>query len=251
MGIKITEYPNTQTTFDNNDEFDVSAYVAPATPYDSRKFTWATLKTAIISLIGQIWPSGTTGQTIKKGASAWEATSDIFNSSGNIGIGTVTPSTRLDVQKNINGVDPVAFFKNSRNTGTNTIASNVMVGTAEVGSVSSLGYANQYGEVNDVFLKADKSNNGNINVCAGFQSTQYEGMVRFYPLAVTPSHNIHAPLSVQGTDGKLIWKEMITNGMAYTDGFKIMNVLPATKTATGDYIEIQIAGVTRYIPLFN
>jgi hypothetical protein len=251
MGIKITEYPNTQTTFDNNDEFDVSAYVAPATPYDSRKFTWATLKTAIISLIGQIWPSGTTGQTIKKGASAWEATSDIFNSNGDIGVGTTTPSTRLDVQKIITGSLPVAVFKNTRTAGTNVNASNVMIGSAEVGSVTSLGYANQYGEVNDVFLKADKSNNGNINVCAGFQSTQYEGMVRFYPLAATPSHNVHAPLSVQGVDGKLIWKDMITNGIAYTDGFKIMNVLPATKTATGDYIEIQIAGVTRYIPLFN
>lgn len=251
MGIRITEYPNTQTTFDNNDEFDVSAYVAPATPYDSRKYTWATLKAAIITIIGQIWPSGTTGQTIKKGASAWEATSDIFNSSGNIGIGTITPSTRLHVEKNIAGVDPVAFFKNSRNTGTTNVANNVMVGSLEVGSVSSLGYANQYGEVNDVFIKADKTTNGNTNVCAGFQSTQYEGMVRFYPLAVTPQHNIHAPLSVQGTDGKLIWKEMITNGIAYTDGFKIMNVLPATKTATGDYLEISIAGVTRYIPLFN
>jgi hypothetical protein len=202
-------------------------------------------------LIGQIWPSGTTGQTIKKGASAWEATSDIFNSSGNIGIGTTTPGARLDVQKNINGVDPVAIIRNTRNTGTNTIASNVMVGSAEIGSVSSLGYANQYGEVNDVFLKADKTTNANTNVCAGFQSTEYEGMVRFYPLAVTPQHNVHAPLNVQGVDGKLIWKEMITNGIAYTGGFKIMNKVTASKTATGDYLEISIAGVTRYIPLFN
>jgi hypothetical protein len=251
MGIKITEYPNTQTTFDNNDEFDVSAYVAPATPYDSRKFTWATLKTAIISLIGQIWPSGTTGQTIKKGASAWEATSDIFNSSGNIGIGTTTPGAKLDVQKNINGVDPVAIIRNTRNTGTNNIANVALIGTAEVGTVSSLGYANQYGEKDDAFIKADKTRYGNVNVIAGGEDTEYTGAVRFYPDSVLPSHNVHAPLEVQGTDGKLIWKEMITNGMAYTDGFKIMNKVTASKTATGDYLEISIAGVTRYIPLFN
>lgn len=251
MGIKITEYPNTQTTFDNNDEFDVSAYVAPATPYDSRKYTWATLKAAIITIIGQIWPSGTTGQTIKKGASAWEATSDIFNSNGDIGVGTTSPTARLHVQKNITGSLPVALFKNTRTAGTNVNVSNVMVGTAEVGSVTSLGYANGYGEIDDAFFKADKSINGNCNICAGVQSTQYQGMVRFYPAAEFPSHNVHAPLSVQGSDGKLIWKDMITNGMAYTDGFKIMNVLPATKTATGDYLEISIAGVTRYIPLFN
>lgn len=251
MGIKTTAYPNSQTTFDDSDEFDVSAYVSPGT-YESRKYTWATLKAKVIALIGQIWPTGTTGQTIKKGSSAWVATSDIFVSSGSdVGIGTTTPGARLNVSKSINGVDPIVIFTNSRNTGTTFIASVALIGTGEVGTVSSLGYANQYGETDDAFLKADKTKYGNVNVVAGGENTEYTGAVRFYPDGVQPNHNTHAPLEVQGTDGKLIWKEMITNGMAYTDGFKITNKVTATKSATGDYLEIQIAGITRYIPLFN
>ena len=251
MGIKTTQYSNTQTTFDNSDEFDVSAYVSPST-YESRKYTWSGLKAALLAYFGQLWPGGTNGQMMKKGSSAWQATSEIFiNGSSDVGIGTTTPATRLNVVKNINGVDPLAIFTNSINTGTTNIAHNLMVGSAEIGTVSSLGYTNSYGEIDDAFIKADKSKNGNCNICAGSQSTQYEGMIRFYPSADTPSHNIHAPLNIQGNDGKLIWKDMLANGMSYTDGFKIKNKVTATKTATGDYLEIQIAGVTRYLPLYN
>jgi hypothetical protein len=76
MGIRITEYPNTQTTFNNLDEFDVSAYIAP-TNYQTRKFTWANLLTQISSVITGL-PNGTQGYTLAYNSGAWTSNNRIF-----------------------------------------------------------------------------------------------------------------------------------------------------------------------------
>jgi len=76
MGIKITQYPNTQTTFNNLDEFDVSAYIAPGN-FQSRKYTWANLVTQLSAVITGL-PSGTQGYTLAYNGSAWTSNNRIF-----------------------------------------------------------------------------------------------------------------------------------------------------------------------------
>jgi hypothetical protein len=76
MGIKITEYANEQTSFNNNDEFDVSAYVSPGN-YQSRKYFWSDLVTALTSVIDGL-PSGTQGYTLAYNGSAWTSNNRIF-----------------------------------------------------------------------------------------------------------------------------------------------------------------------------
>jgi hypothetical protein len=46
--------------------------------------------------------TGIEGQTIRHNGADWEATSTLFNIGGNMGIGTTTPSQRLDVNGNLN-----------------------------------------------------------------------------------------------------------------------------------------------------
>lgn len=75
-GIKITEYANTQTSFNDLDEFDVSAYIAPA-EFQSRKYTWATLVSEISAVVSGL-PSGTQGYTLAFTAGVWTSNNRIF-----------------------------------------------------------------------------------------------------------------------------------------------------------------------------
>jgi len=53
---------------------------------------------ATTTLAGVSMPTGATGQTLRYGASAWEATSTIYiKNDGNVGIGKTSPGAKLDV----------------------------------------------------------------------------------------------------------------------------------------------------------
>jgi hypothetical protein len=256
-GIKITEYPNTQTSFDNDDEFDVSAYQGPSVVYQTRKYTWSTLKTALLAYFGQIWPSGIRGSVMSKGASAWQATTNIFVGygvqNGKIGIGTQSPNSTLHVEVTDTSVAKVAQFENAVATGTNDRGQFVKIGNSYYGSVSALGYANGYGQSNDAFVLNDSNLDSNINLVSWSKnSVNWKGHICFYTDAVNtpPTNGVQPPLQIN-KQGALQWKEMITNGFAHNQGFKVTNVDTAGHSTTGEYIEIQIKGVTRYIELFS
>lgn len=51
MGEKTSEYPVDHTTFNDDDLFDVSAYVSPGA-WQTRKYTWAEIKSKFIPLAG-------------------------------------------------------------------------------------------------------------------------------------------------------------------------------------------------------
>jgi len=68
---------------------------------------------ATSTLSGISMPSGTTGQTLRYGASAWEATSTIYiKNDGNVGIGTTNPRSKLEVNGNIY-VSPAVSYAGS------------------------------------------------------------------------------------------------------------------------------------------
>jgi len=50
-----------------------------------------------LTSLGGSLPSGTDGQTLRHSRSGWEAVSNLYNDGENIGIGTTTPLTRLDI----------------------------------------------------------------------------------------------------------------------------------------------------------
>jgi len=258
-GIKITEYPNTQTSFDNADEFDVSAYQGPAVDYQTRKYTWSTLKTALLAYFGQIFPIGIRGSVMSKGASAWEATTNIFVAyfgarNGNIGIGTQAPDSKLHVEVTSTSVASVGEFNNIVSSGTNNRGQFVKVGTSFYGSVSALGYANGYGNANDTFIVAKSDTDSNINLVSWSKnSVNWKGHICFYPDAVNtePTNGIQPPLQIN-KQGALQWKEMITNGFTHNQGFKIVDKISSSPMGTtGEYLQIEIKGITRYIELFN
>jgi hypothetical protein len=245
-GIKITEYTTTQTSFANEDEFDVSAYVAPSVPFISRKYTWAGIKAAIIALIGQAFPSGTNGQTMRKGTSAWQATSEVFIGS-DVGIGTTSPTGRLHVEKDINTITPIGTFNNSYSgSATSSILGMVVVQYGEYGSVIKP-YA-KYGDTGDLFVK-NNATNSNVNIISK-GADNFKGGVNFFTDGDFAGPGEYAPLQI-AKEGRLLWKDMVTNGFAHDEGFKITNVDTGGHGTTGEYIEVQIKGVTRYIELFS
>ena len=65
-GLKISAYPVTQTVFNDADEFDVSAYVAPSV-WETRKFSYA-------SLFASFVPSGNEGNMYAYHSGQWVAT---------------------------------------------------------------------------------------------------------------------------------------------------------------------------------
>jgi hypothetical protein len=249
-GIKITEYPNTQTSFDNDDEFDVSAYQGPSLVYQTRKYTWSTLKTALLAYFGQIWPSGTNGQIMKKGASTWQATSEVHINSGNVGFGTISATSRIDAQKDIvsTGEAIANFFNTYSGSATTNIIGHVKVQGTSIGRV--LKADNKYGNDNDMFIRNEDATDGNINIISE-GNANFKGGINFYPEGATPNVSEKAPLQIT-KGGKLLWKEMVTNGFAHNQGFKIVDQISSTPLGpTGEYLQIEIKGVTRYIELYN
>ena len=257
-GIKITQYPNTQTSFDNDDEFDVSAYQGPSVVYQTRKYTWSTLKTALLAYFGQIFPIGIRGSVMSKGASAWQATTNIFVgyglANGKIGIGTTSPNSTLHVEVTDTSVSKVAQFENAVATGTNDRGQFVKVGSSYYGSVSALGYANGYGQANDAFVLNDSNLDSNVNVVSWSKnSVNWKGHICFYPDAknTPPTNGVQPPLQIN-KEGSLQWKEMITNGFAHNQGFKIVDKISSSPFGpSGEYLEVVVKGNTYYIELLN
>jgi hypothetical protein len=248
-GIKITEYPTTQTSFDDADEFDVSAYVAPAIPFVSRKYTWAGLKSALITIFGQIFPSGTNGQIMKHGTSVWQATSEIHINNGNVGFGTTSAASRIDAQKSISlTTEAIAsYFNTYSGSATSDIIGYISPQGTSIGR--AIKPAPKFGDVNDMFIKNTDATDANINIIS-LGAANFKGGIDFYPAGTGPNPGEKAPLQVS-KGAKLLWKEMVTNGFAHNEGFKITNVDTAGHGTTGEYIEIEIKGVTRYIELFS
>lgn len=247
-GIKITEYPNTQTSFDNADEFDVSAYQGPSVDYQTRKYTWSTLKAALLAYFGQIWPSGTNGQIMKKGVSAWQATSEVHINSGNVGFGTTSAANRIDAQKDVTDEAIASFANTYSGSATTNIIGQVKVQGTSIGRV--LKTANKYGSDNDMFVRNEGATDGNINIISE-GAANFKGGINFYPEGATPAVGEKAPLQIT-KGGKLLWKEMVTNGFAHNQGFKIVDQISSTPLGpTGEYLQIEIKGVTRYIELYN
>jgi len=67
---------------------------------------------ATSTLAGISMPSGTTGQTLRYGTSAWEATSTIYITDGKVGVGTTNPRSKLEVNGNIY-VSPAVSYAGS------------------------------------------------------------------------------------------------------------------------------------------
>lgn len=256
MGQKITDGAAASTPLNDLDEFDTSQYIAPATPYVTRSITWAVLKAQILLLVNWAFPTGTNGQTIKYNGTTPVATSDIFHGSGgsgNIGFGTTTPTARVHALKASASMLFLAIFGNTQNTGTNGIGTAVSIGNTTIGGVSNLGYANDYGEILDAFIKNSENEDSNVNIISHSKNeVANKGAICFYPDAKNdkPVTTVEPPFKIH-KGGKLMWKEMVANGFSQTDGFKIVDKVTATKTATGDYLQVEIKGLTRYIPLFN
>ena len=149
MGIKISQYFYTQTTFNDADEFDVSAYVAPATPMQTRKYSWATLKANFL-------PTGTEGQMLAYHSGAWIATNQIHIDFTNsrIGIGTNTPASKLDVVSTQTGIAQTATFRNSVADVQYIGAGSYGVGI-QMGQVNASAYQNGYGAHQDSFINGN------------------------------------------------------------------------------------------------
>jgi hypothetical protein len=165
MGIKITAYPNTQTTFDNLDLFDVSAYVAPGVDFETRKYSWADL---VSQMQGAVLPSGTNGQIMAHNSSQWIATSNIFIDFTNnkVGIGTATPINALHVKSNVSSAtfrDTIAFFEQSNASSTRGQIFVSYGGNIEMGLVKGGAPLTGYGDGGDSYVKGGGNDLNIIN----------------------------------------------------------------------------------------
>lgn len=250
MGIKITQYPNTQTSFDDDDEFDVSAYVAPATPYESRKYTWVGFKTAIVAYLGQLWPSGTAGQIMKRGASIWQATSEIFINSGNVGINNTSPSFRLDVKHTAADVETVSNVNNSSTNTSTAVGTLSRVDQLVLASIKDNGnVSKEFGNPGDVSVAQNIGADADVNIISYGSSTNKGGVNLFCditdPLLSAPTFRF-----VKG--GGFLTGAMQANGFTNdSDAFVITDKVSASKAPTGDFLEFKIGGVTAYLPIYS
>jgi hypothetical protein len=165
MGIKITDYPNTQTTFDDLDLFDVSAYVAPGVDFETRKYSWSTL---VSEIQAAVLPSGTNGQIMAHNSTQWIATSNIFIdfTTNKVGIGTATPINAFHVKANVSSPtfrDNVCYFQQAN---TSALRANVQLDFGsyiEYGVVNGTTPQTGYGDASDVYLKGGGNDLNIIN----------------------------------------------------------------------------------------
>jgi hypothetical protein len=64
----------------------------------------------VSSLPGSLPAGGTTGQTLRHNGTAWVANSNLYNDGTNVGIGTSSPTEKLDVAGSINAATSGAFL---------------------------------------------------------------------------------------------------------------------------------------------
>ena len=216
MGIKTTQYPNSQTTFNNLDLFDVSAYVAPGVDFETRKYSWQTLVTELTSAIGPCLPSGTNGQILAHNSTDWVATSEMFINFSNhcIGIGTITPNYKLHVDSNITGKDTLAFFNQSKVSQSLGQIQVYFGGDLKMGIVGNTFIAG-YGAIGDAYIRSDAADMNYIvrgaNKVANFWVER--------AVAVQDTTSANAPSLQIQKDGQLMFNDMWDEG--YTQGFKV------------------------------
>ncbi len=109
--------------------------------------------------------SGAFGQTIRHNGNDWEASSNIYNTSNNVGVGTTSPSEKLDVNGNIKiGATNQIVIGNNRGLAVDA-SRNIMQGNQTGFSLTSGSNNNFMGH------QAGKANtSGNNNSFIGYQS---------------------------------------------------------------------------------
>lgn len=266
MGIKTTAYPNTQTTFDSNDMFDVSAYVGPGVDYESRKYTWSTL---VSELQGAVLPSGTNGQIMAHNSTDWVATSNIFIdfALNKVGIGATTPYYALHVKSNVSSAtfrDTISFFEQTNTSATKGEINVYYGGQIRMGIVKGGSPLTGYGDGGDAFVKGE-GEDFNI-VGASTKKIQFY-IGSFNPSTDNPNLSIdssaiiareslyakgpnddysgltlYANSMFQIVDGG-IWNSLFA-GNSYTSGL-YFNAYGLTSPGAADsFLEVEINGVT-------
>lgn len=89
--------------------------------------------TGVTGAVGATGPlvSGTSGQTLRHNGSEWEATSNLFNDGTNIGIGTTSPSSLLELEENV-GAPTKMVIRNTDASGIQSIRFEKGSGSAEM-----------------------------------------------------------------------------------------------------------------------
>ncbi len=261
MGIKITEYPNTQVTFDPLDLFDLSAYIAPD-EFQSRKVSFATLVSQLELAITGL-PDGTQGHVLGFNGGNWVSTGNVFIDFTNsrVGIGTTTPSFKIDTK-----IDSSSTFVAQRLQNTNVNGKVALrfqnqdgYGVFDVGRINDeSGWNNGYGDGGHSFVKANNMLNligSDVSIFAG-QSVLSSDIPRMKftstSIDVAKKININGD-SNNGTgdclvsgdfrikDSKL-WFQTQFALAGYTSGFTIFNwdyVSPITQNC---YLRVSING---------
>lgn len=266
MGIKITGYPNTQTTFDDLDLFDVSAYVAPGVDYESRKYSWSTL---VSEMQSAVLPSGTNGQIMAHNSSQWIATSNIFIdfTTNKVGIGTATPANALHVKANVSSAtfrDKIAFFEQANTSATRGQIEVSYGGTVELGIVKGGAPLTGYGDGADTYLKGGgedfniingSTKNINFYINNSFAVSDLpllqlnsSGVTARNTIYAKGSNNDYSGLTLyasslfQIVDGA-IWNT-IFSGNSYTSGLYFNAYGLTSPGAANAFLEIEINGQT-------
>ena len=266
-GVKITGYPNTQTTFDDLDLFDVSAYIAPDSPFESRKYSWSTL---VSQMQESVLPTGTNGQIFAHDSTDWIATSNIFiNFSLNkVGIFTSSPLYALHVNSNVASStfrDTIAFFNQ---TNVNALRGEISVyygGQIRLGIVKGSSDLTGFGSGGDTYLRGDGEDLNIIGTTSKNINFYHNGT--FNPASENPAFQInssaitareilyakganddysgltlYASSLFQIKDGA-IWNSTF-NGNGYTSGL-YFNAYGLTNPGSADsFLEVEINGVT-------
>lgn len=126
-------------------------------------------------------PNGSSGQTIHHDGANWTATSNLYNDGTNIGIGTTSPSSLLELKDDVSGTTKIVV-SNSDAGGSQNLRFEAGSGTAEMWfsnsanaltlkAIPSGSVLNLYGRNNDGITIDD---NGNVGVGTGTPNSELE-----------------------------------------------------------------------------
>ena len=171
--------------------------------------------------VGYLFVTGTTGQTIRKGITGWEATSSLFvANTGNIGIGTTNPIYPLHLAINTSTPFYVSGTGTTRIKINDSENSGVTLSVGGINRWSNISYQKNTGNY-DFAIHNDQSNNNPLFIDGGLDFVGIGTTSPDYLLTVDGDLNLFGSLRFAGSPG--------TNGqvlMSRGDG------LPAEWVAT-------------------